>query len=279
VQALIWCADCLPWPYSEDAIAAAYRLRWLARPVLQQRAMSWARQYRTREPEQRALARALVTNLGRFVAMDSLAGVHHPDVRRRHARIDGEAHLQDALRRGGVLLLGFHAGPPGGWLQLRLKGYRVMFAGGRSHRRWARESWRPFLDPADHMKFSESLGLAARAAGLMRARRVLLDGGSVFMTADGSGTEIFRIPLAGAKVSIRSGWWVLRRETGAAVIPVFGHLEGRTQVVTLHPPLPAAAADAEQDGVACRAMLAQLLEAHVRQYPEQCVGYALRVWG
>jgi len=279
VQTLIWCADWLPWPYSEDLIVAAYRLRWFVRPELRRRAERWAEHHATETGRRREIARGLVANLGRFVAMDSLAGLHDPEVRRRHLRIDGEHHLRGALALGGAVLVGFHAGPPGAPLLLRLAGHHVAFAGGRSHRRFIRDAWRPYLDPTDHLKFSESLGLAARAAGLLRARELLIGGGAIYITADGSGREIAHLEIPGARVSIRSGWWTLREQTGVPIVPVLVHLEGRTQVLTIAEPLPPAGTASVMDLQGCLDYLGGLLRAHVRRHPEQCVGYALRVWG
>jgi hypothetical protein len=47
-------------------------------------------------------------------------------------------------------------------------------------------------------------------------------------------------------------------------------MEGPVHVVTVHPPLPAPADDPALDLEICRNALAQLLQAYVRQFPEQC---------
>jgi hypothetical protein len=274
---LIWCADWLPWPHSETLMAWAYVVRGITNPRLLRRAISWARHHRTGRGGQWALALSLLSNLGRFVAIESLAGLRDPEVRRRHIRLEGEEHLQQAQRRGGVVLIGLHAGAPGAWLNLRLMGYRLVFAGGLPHRRHVGEAWRPFLDPEEHLRFSETLPPAARAASLLRARQRILDGATLFMAADGGGRERFRVPIPGGAVSIKSGWWVLRKDTGASVLPVLHHLEGRTQVVTVHPPLPEPV-DEAQDIAACGLVLARLLDEHLRRVPGQGVGYALGVW-
>ena len=74
---------------------------------------------------------------------------------------------------------------------------------------------------------------------LYRARRILLDGGALFILADSRvGRAAFAVPLPGGPMIIRSGWLTLCRLTGARVIPVVTHLEGRTQVITIHPALP-----------------------------------------
>ena len=72
---------------------------------------------------------------------------------------------------------------------------------------------------------------------------------------------------------IRSGWLVLRRQCAVPVLPVLTHLEGRTQVIAICPPLPPPDPDPGRDLEACRVRVTTLLEDHVRRYPEQC--YAL----
>jgi hypothetical protein len=47
-------------------------------------------------------------------------------------------------------------------------------------------------------------------------------------------------------------------------------MEGRTQVVTVHPSLPPQGTDPALDLDACRRSLASLLGEHVRRFPEQC---------
>jgi lauroyl/myristoyl acyltransferase len=110
---------------------------------------------------------------------------------------------------------------------------------------------------------------------LYRARRILLDGGNVFISADGAHGQIaFTVPLAGGPVAIREGWRVLRRATGATVLPVLSHMEGRRQITTVHPPLPPLAADPLLDLDACRDALGHLLGDYVRRFPDQCYSLA-----
>src|SRR6185369_9807063 len=110
----------------------------------------------------------------------------------------------------------------------------------------------------------------ARARALYRARRILLDGGSIFITADGPGTAAFEVPLPGGSARICAGWLLLRQTTGACVLPVLSHMEGRTQVVTVHPALAPLDADPVRDLDVCRGELERLLADHVRRFPEQC---------
>jgi hypothetical protein len=51
-------------------------------------------------------------------------------------------------------------------------------------------------------------------------------------------------------------------------------MQGRVQVVTVHPPLPPAVADPAADLDACRTALAAVLGEYVRRYPEQCYSLA-----
>src|SRR5439155_953064 len=57
---------------------------------------------------------------------------------------------------------------------------------------------------------------------------------------------------------------------------VLSHMDGRVQVVTIHPPLPASLSDPALDLEACRRALGELLGEHARRFPEQC--YSLAFW-
>lgn len=206
---------------------------------------------------------------GRWVARWAIIGLRHPDDMRPRIALRGEEHLAQAT--GGTILIGVHLGLPSPVIALRVMGHRVAwFGGGRVSRGWSRRAWLPFQDA------SENVTLAApepsgTVRALHRARRALLDGGTIFMMGDGgSGKEAFRVPLPGGPLFINKGWLALGRETGARVLPVLTHLEGRTQVVTIHPPLPVGAAEPERDRAACREVLSALLADFVRRFPEQC---------
>jgi hypothetical protein len=54
------------------------------------------------------------------------------------------------------------------------------------------------------------------------------------------------------------------------VFPVLTHLEGHTQIVTVHPALPPVGPDPDSGGQACRTALRQILEPFVEAHPEQC---------
>ena len=170
---------------------------------------------------------------------------------------------------GAAILLGFHLGPPNADLALRVLGHRLTWLGGeRISRGWRREAWGPFLDSSQHLASSYEEWFWS---GLVhRARRILLDGGRVFLMADGAGREMFRVALPGRPVLIKPGWLVLHRHTGARVLPVLTHLEGRTQVITIHPPLPMSGLDPASEGGAGRDTLTSLLQSYVRRFPAQC---------
>jgi hypothetical protein len=173
----------------------------------------------------------------------------------------GEEHLRSAS--GGVILLGFYLGMPNTDVALRLMGHRVRWLGGRRILGlWTRPAWQPYLDQSEDLVIVESPG--ARGGVLRRACRALLDGETLYLTADGGGgREAFRVPLPGAPMVVRAGWVTLREHAGATVLPVLAHREGSSHVVTIHPPLPA-------DLVASAAALGRLLEDYARHFPEQC---------
>jgi lauroyl/myristoyl acyltransferase len=190
-----------------------------------------------------------------------------PGTVRRHVAARGEEHL--AAAGPGVILLGAHLGPPQSYLALRALGHRLTWVGSRG----ASPAWRAPIRDRYQRGHGDLLFPGVERAWerrLYRARDVLLDGGNVFISADGSGARAFSVRLPGGEASIGSGWLLLRRATKAPVLPVLSHMEGRLQVVTIHPPLPAAVADAALDRAICRDALAAVLGAYVRRFPEQC---------
>jgi len=58
------------------------------------------------------------------------------------------------------------------------------------------------------------------------------------------------------------------------VLPVLSDMEARSQVVTIHPPLPPLIANPVRDLDSCRRLLAGLLGDYVRRFPEQCFSLA-----
>jgi hypothetical protein len=110
---------------------------------------------------------------------------------------------------------------------------------------------------------------------LYRARQLLAEGQTVFISADGAGAGALSVPIAGGvAVALGAGWQLLRRSTKATVLPVLSHLDGRVQVVTIHPPLPLPVPDPAEDTDAVLAALGPLLRAHVQRFPEQCYSLA-----
>jgi lauroyl/myristoyl acyltransferase len=200
-----------------------------------------------------------------------LLGVRRPEDLAGRVVVHGERHLAEGEGRG-TLLLGFHFGPPNTDVALRALGHPTAFFGtARRSRAWASPAWRAFADLRDTLAPLTGPTRQFWVGYLYRARRVLLDGRTLFMMADSwSGRELFRIALPGGDMVVRSGWLALLRQTGARVVPVTARLEGRTQVITIHPPLPAPGADGFPDVDACRAVLTELAEEYMRRWPEQC---------
>jgi lauroyl/myristoyl acyltransferase len=211
---------------------------------------------------------------GRFIARRVLLGVRTPEDLGRHVVVTGGEHLADIST--GAILVGFHLGPPTVAVALRAAGYRVTWLGRpRRSRSWSRDAWRRFQQPGDTLTLLTEAG--GEGVVLYRARRLLLDGGTIYVLADGqSGREAFRVALPGGLAYIRSGWFALRRQCGVPVLPVLTHLEGRTHVITIYPPLPAPIADAGADLEVCREALTALLEGYVRRFPEQCSALMFR---
>lgn len=265
--ALLIRLDLLPWPWGEDLLACLFAASTLVRGSRRRGAVAWASQ----QPGRRAwpLALAVSAFRGRWVARFSLLGIRGPDDLRLHVAVHGKEHL--AAAPGGAILLGFHLGPPNVDVALRTLGYRVAWLGSaRSSRAWSREAWRPLLDPKDNLCPPDANWFWP--APLYRARRLLLDGGALFILADAwAGREVFRIPLPGGRpLIVRAGWLSLWRQTGARVLPVTTHLEGRVQIITIHPPLPTPGPHDADLPSAWPDILGSLVKDYVRRFPEQC---------
>lgn len=264
--AVMICLDRLPWPRGEDILAALFAAVALAgrrrRP-----AVLWASQH----PGRRAwlLALAVAAFRGRWVARSALLGVRGPEDLRPRIAVSGEERL--AAAPGGTILLGFHLGPPNTDVALRTLGHRLAWLGSlRQSPGWSREAWRPFVDPRDNLCPPDIEGFWP--GYLYRARRILLEGGTIFTMADAwAGREAFRVPLPGGTAAvIRSGWLTLCRQTGARVLPVMTHLAGRIQVITIHPALPTSRPDDADRFREWREILGSLMRDYVQRFPEQC---------
>lgn len=254
-------ADLLPWPWGENAVAAALVASAVLRRRRFRQATRWAAAAAPDRP--RRVALALCANRGRAAARRALVGLRDPAVLLRHQVVHGAEHLERA--RGATILLGFHLGMPNSDLAIRMAGHALTWLGrGRPAARCSTAPWRALLSDGEIWLAS---GHAEWSVALARARRLLLEGGTIYLTGDGvAGREMFRVPLPGGALIIRSGWLALCERTGATVLPVLSHRAGRSDVVTIHPPLPGPRSDV----VACRAVLGELLADYVRRHPEQC---------
>jgi lauroyl/myristoyl acyltransferase len=265
--------DPLPWPWGEEILAKLFAAKAFIRPSLLRKALAWAGHYPLAGKSRWRLALSCCAHHGRFVARQALLGIRTPEDLRRHVILKGEAHLTAAST--GAILLGFHIGPPGVAVALRAVGHPVTWMGGlRAFRTRWNAAWQPFRQASDTLTLSRS---APSPGGVLyRARRLLLDGGTLYVAAEGWGREAFRVALPGGVARIRSGWFVLRRQCAVPVLPVLTHLEGLTQVITICPPLPPPDPDQARDLEVCRLSLAALLEDYVRRFPEQCYALTFR---
>lgn len=269
--------NALPWPWGEEVMATVAIARGFAQPKRLRRALDWAAHYRHGLAGRWRLALSLLAHDGRFEAAHSLLGVRDAEQLRAHFTVDGETHLRRAMEKGGTMLLGFHVGPRTSWLALRVLGFGVNAFIGHDYHRFRRPGLRAILDSAETVRPQDG-GPAGRAAWLHRARRLLLEGKTIFITADRViPQDTFEIPVAGATAMVGSGWLALRRHTGAATLPVLMHREGRRGVVTIYPPLPAPHTDPADDMDACRSELTRILSGYARRFPEQCRGLVLRL--
>jgi lauroyl/myristoyl acyltransferase len=260
--------DLLPYPWGEETLA---RLLWivaLVRPARRRPAFAWAAALTGRRS--RRLALAACAFRGRWVARSLLIGVRGPRDFARRVVVHGANHLADASGRG-TILLGFHLGPPNTDVALRVLGHPAAFLGtARRSRAWASPAWRALIDPRDTLSPPEE-PTRFWVGYLHRARRLLLEGRNLYIMADSwVGRELFRIALPGCELIVRAGWLSLWRQTGARVVPVTARLDGRVQIITIHPPLPAAGREPDAHLGASRAILTRIVEDYVARWPAQC---------
>jgi lauroyl/myristoyl acyltransferase len=274
--ALVIVLNRLPWPWGEEILARLYVSKALVSRVRLRRALRWSSAHSDGATARWRLAARVCSYYGRFVSRLMLVGFRDPDHLRAHLVVRGEEHLKGAAGRG-IILLGFHLGPPGAALALRIVGHPLTWARGWDDSQGGSgEAWRRFHATGEMLSLSQG-GKSALGGVLYEARRVLLEGGTIYITADGGrGREAFRLPVPGTPVIVRSGWLALCRHTGATVLPVLTHLEGRTQVVTIHPALPPIGRHPAQGLEACREALRELLDRYVREHPEQCYSLVFR---
>jgi len=114
--------------------------------------------------------------------------------------VRGEQHL--AAAGSGVILPGFHLGPSGSYLALRVLGHRLTWFGGRgASGGWSREIQDRYQSRSGDLFISETEPW--RVPLLYRARQILLEGGTIFISADGIGREALSVPLPSAPPSSR----------------------------------------------------------------------------
>jgi lauroyl/myristoyl acyltransferase len=264
--ALMIALDRLPWPWGEDILASLFAAVALVRRSRRRPAVAWASQ----QPGGRGLRLALAVCAfrGRWVARATLLGVRSPEALTRRAVIRGDEHLTTAPK--GTILLGFHLGPPNVDVTLRILGQKLAWLGSsRNSWVWSSEAWRPLSDPRQNLAPPDDEWFWP--GYLYRARRILLDGGALFIMADSwAGRPAFSVPLPGGPMTVRSGWLSLCRLTGARVIPMVTHLEGRTQVITVHSALPTPVPGAADPLATWREIITDLVSDYVRRFPEQC---------
>lgn len=264
--------DMLPWPWGENFLAGLFMLAGLASPSRRRSALAWAdaqgaaRRWR--------LAAAACAFLGHWAARARTLGFRRPEDLRDNLVVEGREHL--IAVPGAAILLGFHLGPSGGDLTFRVLGYPVTFFGWSDRAAtlgWWSEEWRPFVEPHP---LSFAAGRPQRwSAVLYVARDILLKGEKIHILADGDGREAFRLPLSVGEWPIGAGWLTLHQLTGAPVLPVFRHLEGCRQVMTIHAPLPALGSTSQGSLEVWRNRLTCLVEDYIRRFPEQCPHLAL----
>lgn len=274
--ALMIALDVLPWPWGEDVVAQVLGMAGFLKGDRRRRALAWARQQPGRSPWR--LAHALCVFLGRWAARSKLLGLQRPDDLRRHLAVEGEERLNARAGGPGVILLAFHIGPPNADIGLKALGYGVtsLVWGRRDQPGWWGAPWRSLFASNPDLVASGNPDRWLRV--LYQARRILLDGGIVYLMADGAGRELVSLPLPGGPVVVRAGWFNLQRHTGARVLPILTHTEGRRQVITIHPEL--AMTETDPAGRSrWESGLGSLLADYVRRFPEQCFGLAFRPWG
>ena len=273
--AIVIALDRLPRPVGEELLAGIYFAKSFGRGGHLQKALRWSAVRTGSRLARWRLAARLCTYYGRFVGRLMLVGFRDPAHLSRQVVVKGEEHLRAAGGKG-MILLGFHLGPPGAAIALRSLGHRLTWARGWGDSQGGlREAWRRFHAESEILSLSQDQ--SALGAVLYEARKVLVEGGSIYITADGGrGRESFRIPVAPVPIVVRSGWYVLARYTGAPVLPVLTYLDGHRQVVSVHEPLPPIGKDAAAGLEQCRIALTKLIEPYVHQHPEQCYSLVFR---
>jgi lauroyl/myristoyl acyltransferase len=272
-RGLLRALHALPAPWTEGILALGALAQGLIRPSRRRRAYEWASSHSAGKDGAWHLACALLAERGRFLAAATQVGVRDPEALRRRMILDGTEHLEDAAKRGGTLLVGFHLGSAATALALRVAGYRVVFTGRGKGPLWPKAPARWIVPPPEDI--IQWTDLTSRVAALRRIRRRLVARDAVYMAVDGDGREAFTIPMPGGGIVVRSGWLALRRDVSVTTLPVLAHTEGSQLRVRIHPPLPEPTADLSADIANCRDHLTPIIEEFVGRFPEQCFMLAL----
>jgi lauroyl/myristoyl acyltransferase len=239
------------------------------------RAIRWVSRHHVGWRARAASLFALLVNRGRFLAWAIGIG-HDPEAFRSTVVIEGRAWLDEAVAKGGVLLVTVHLGPGSTARSLRACGYAVV-AGGAGFRFTAPDppaAWKTF-PRLTRVLWSDP---GSRATGLYALARSLRQGSLVVLPADApdSGRVEFSLRLFGRSLHVHSGWFTLRRMTQVPTLLVLQAWSRGQWTVTVHPPLPLPVPDLERDRMACHAYMLDALGPFVAAHPDQCVSLALR---
>jgi hypothetical protein len=120
--------DPLPWPWGEGILATLFAAKAFVRPSRLRVALAWAGHFTAARRSRWQLALSCCAHHGRFLARQALLGIRTPEDLRRLVILKGEAHLKATST--GAIILGFHLGPPGVAVALRVLGYPVTWMGG-----------------------------------------------------------------------------------------------------------------------------------------------------
>ena len=257
----------MPWPLGQELLAGVSLAEGCVRPFVAARVLRWARGLPGRG---RWLSAArMLANHGRFAAKEILLMAGERDAVLARLRFEGLEHLDRALASGGVLLFGFHLGPPAGPLALRASGYRPLVWTGSSVDPQRAATWAAHLEPGEE-PFIKPPAAGTAVASLSRVARLLRDGHMVYLAVDGKGSSAFEVATPARVVPVRTGCLALRRHARPTSLPLMTRREADRVVVTVHEPLPPVDPDPQRDRERCRDALAPLLHDYARRFPEQC---------
>jgi KDO2-lipid IV(A) lauroyltransferase len=181
----------------------------------------------------------------------------------------GEQHAEKAFKTGrGVIFLTAHLGPYECLAhELSLKGYRPFIVG------------TPLKDPLLNsllMQNRTRFGAVAidRGKDMYRIMKNITSGGTmaILIDQDTSVKSVF-VDFFGKPCSTPVGATVLALKTGAAVVPVFAHLnENGTMAINYYPEVEITkTGDEEKDIVTNTQKLTTIIENEIRKFPDQWV--------